>query len=162
AFNAGHDVEFVPLNDKEAAEQAITEDVAAVIVEGIQGVGGIQFPEDEFLQFLRKQCDKTGAYLILDEVQSGYGRSGYFFAHQSAEIQPDLITTAKGMGNGFPIGGVLIHPRIKPWAGQLGTTFGGNYLACVAGLAVLEVMEEERLIQNAEKFGKYLLQELQS
>lgn len=160
SFNAGHDVEFIPLNDKEAAEKAITEEVAAVIVEGIQGVGGIQFPEDDFLQFLRAQCDKSGTYLILDEVQSGYGRSGSFFAHQSSGIKPDLITTAKGMGNGFPIGGVLIHPRIKPWAGQLGTTFGGNYLACVAGLAVLEVIEEEGLLENARKVGAYLLEEL--
>ncbi|HLR36825.1 MAG TPA: aminotransferase class III-fold pyridoxal phosphate-dependent enzyme [Chitinophagaceae bacterium] len=162
SFNTGHEVEFIPLNDKEAADKAINEEVAAVIIEGIQGVGGIQFPENDFLAFLRKKCDAAGSYLILDEVQSGYGRSGYFFAHQSAEIKPDLITTAKGMGNGFPIGGVLIHPKIKPWAGQLGTTFGGNYLACVAGLAVLEVIEEERLIQNAEKLGKYLLQELKS
>src|SRR5699024_8282834 len=152
--------EFIALNDGEAAEKAIDEQVAAVIIEGIQGVGGIQFPEKDFLQCLRKKCDESGAYLILDEVQSGYGRSGYFFSHQESKVKPDLITTAKGMGNGFPIGGVMIHPQIKPWAGQLGTTFGGNYLACAAGLAVLEVIEEEKLLENAEKMGAYLLQEL--
>src|SRR5690625_2316201 len=162
AYNSGHEVGFLPLNDIDAADKAIDGEVAAVIIEGIQGVGGIRVPETAFLQFLQEKCRKTGTFLILDEIQSGYGRSGSFFAHSSAEIKPDLITTAKGMGNGFPIGGVLIHPKIKPWAGQLGTTFGGNYLACVAGVAVLEVIEEERLIQNAEKLGKYLLQELKS
>lgn len=159
-FNAGHEVAFLPLNDIDAVEKAINEEVAAVIIEGIQGVGGIQVPDVSFFQFLRKKCDEAGAKLILDEVQSGYGRSGKFFAHQYANIRPDLITTAKGMGNGFPIGGVLIHPDIKPWAGQLGTTFGGNYLACVAGLAVLEVIEKENLIQNAQKVGEYLIKEL--
>lgn len=160
AFNAGHQVEFIPLNDREAAKKAIDKEVAAVIIEGIQGVGGIQFPEKDFLHFLRKKCNESGAYLILDEVQSGYGRSGHFFAHQDSEVKPDLITTAKGMGNGFPIGGVMIHPRIKPWAGQLGTTFGGNYLACAAGLAVLEVIEEENLLENVRNMGEYLLKEL--
>lgn len=155
-FNAGHEVEFLPLNEVEAADKAINESVAAVIIEGIQGVGGIQLPDTSFLQFLRKKCEDTGAFLILDEVQSGYGRSGRFFAHQYAGIQPDLITTAKGMGNGFPIGGVLIHPKVKAWSGQLGTTFGGNYLACAAGLAVLEVIEQEQLIANANELGTYL------
>ncbi len=160
-FNSGHEVIFLPLNDIEAVENAVDEQVAAVIIEGIQGVGGIQVPGVPFLRFLKKKCEETGARLILDEVQSGYGRSGKFFAHQYAGIRPDLITTAKGMGNGFPIGGVLIHPSIRPWAGQLGTTFGGNYLACAAGLAVLEVIEEESLIQNAEAIGTYLIEHLQ-
>ena len=159
-FNAAHDVEFLPLNDEQRAREAIDETVAAVIVEGIQGVGGIQLPDDSFLRTLRERCTAAGACLILDEVQSGYGRSGRFFAHQYAAVQPDIITTAKGMGNGFPIGGVLIHPAIKPWAGQLGTTFGGNYLACVAGLAVLEVIESEDLIENAGAIGHYLMEAL--
>jgi acetylornithine aminotransferase len=148
------------LNDAEALEEAIGEDVAAVIIEGIQGVGGINLVDDGFLQSLRKKCDATGALLILDEVQSGYGRSGRFFAHQYADVAPDLITIAKGMGNGFPIGGVLISPKIQPWAGELGTTFGGNYLACAAGLAVLEVIETEKLIANAATLGDYLMDKL--
>lgn len=160
AFNAGHQVTFLPLNDVEAADKAIDETVAAVIIEGIQGVGGIQLPENSFLQFLRKKCTSAHACLILDEVQSGYGRSGKFFAHQYAGIKADIITTAKGMGNGFPIGGVLINPSIKPWAGQLGTTFGGNYLACAAGLAVLEVIANEKLIEHTAQLGDYLITEL--
>ncbi|HEX5552214.1 MAG TPA: aminotransferase class III-fold pyridoxal phosphate-dependent enzyme [Chitinophagaceae bacterium] len=159
-FNAVHEVEFLPLNDAEALEEAIGEDVAAVIIEGIQGVGGINLVDDGFLQSLRKKCDATGALLIVDEVQSGYGRSGRFFAHQYADVAPDLITIAKGMGNGFPIGGVLISPKIQPWAGELGTTFGGNYLACAAGLAVLEVIETEKLIANAATLGDYLMDKL--
>src|SRR5690625_4517416 len=161
AYNSGHEVGFLPLNDIDAADKAIDGEVAAVIIEGIQGVGGIRVPETAFLQFLQEKCRKTGTFLILDEIQSGYGRSGSFFAHSSADIRPDLITTAKGMGNGFPIGGVLIHPQIKPWAGQLGTTFGGNYLACVAGMAVLEVIEKENLIQNVKEIGNYLIEELE-
>jgi acetylornithine aminotransferase len=160
-FNASHEIVFVPLNDEKAFLAALDHSVAAVIIEGIQGVGGIQFPTDSFLQVLEKKCKENGSLLILDEIQSGYGRTGKFFAHQFANIQPDLITTAKGMGNGFPIGGVLIHPSIQPWAGMLGTTFGGNYLACVAGIAVLEVMEKEKLLANAEKIGDYLLRELE-
>jgi acetylornithine aminotransferase len=159
-FNAAHEVVFVPLNDEEAFEKAITEDIAAVIIEGIQGVGGINLVNDKFLQLLRKKCDETGALLILDEVQSGYGRSGKFFAHQYAGIKPDLITMAKGMGNGFPVGGVLISPKIQPWIGELGTTFGGNYLACVAALAVLEVIETEKLMGNTVNVGNHLLWEL--
>ncbi|TAM93091.1 MAG: aspartate aminotransferase family protein [Chitinophagaceae bacterium] len=159
-FNAAHEVVFVPLNDEEAFEKAITEDTAAVIIEGIQGVGGINLVNDKFLQLLRKKCDETGALLILDEVQSGYGRSGKFFAHQYAGIKPDLITMAKGMGNGFPVGGVLISPKIQPWIGELGTTFGGNYLACVAALAVLEVIETEKLMGNTVNVGNHLLREL--
>jgi len=159
-FNAGHEIVFVPLNDENAFEQAFDKNVAAVIIEGIQGVGGIQMPEDSFLKFLEAKCQSNGSILILDEIQSGYGRTGKFFAHQHAGIRPHLITTAKGMGNGFPIGGLLIHPDIKPWSGMLGTTFGGNYLASVAGLAVLEVMENEKLIVNAANLGNYWLREL--
>jgi acetylornithine/N-succinyldiaminopimelate aminotransferase len=161
-FNAGHDIEFLPLNDEKAFTNAINKDIAAVIIEGIQGVGGIQLPDDSFLRLLSDKCKQVGALLILDEVQSGYGRSGKFFAHQFAGIQADLITIAKGMGNGFPVGGVLIHPDIKPWSGMLGTTFGGNYLACAASLAVLEVIEEQDLIQNASELGNYWMQQLRS
>lgn len=159
-FNAGHEITFVPLNDEAAFSQALNKDIAAVIIEGIQGVGGIQLPDDSFLQFLARKCEENGSLLILDEIQSGYGRTGKFFAHQYAGIKPHLITTAKGMGNGFPIGGLFIHPDIKPWSGMLGTTFGGNYLASVAGLAVLEVMEKENLIGNAAAIGNYWMNEL--
>lgn len=159
-FNAGHEIIFVPFNDETAFSQALGHDVAAVIIEGIQGVGGIQVPDDSFLKFLEKKCAENGSLLILDEIQSGYGRTGKFFAHQFAGIRPHLITTAKGMGNGFPIGGLFIHPDIKPWSGMLGTTFGGNYLASVAGLAVLEVMEKENLIRNAATIGTYWLDKL--
>jgi acetylornithine/N-succinyldiaminopimelate aminotransferase len=161
-FNAGHDVVFLPLNDVDALAKALTNDVAAVIVEGIQGVGGIQLPDDSFLQLLERRCRELNVILILDEIQCGYGRTGKFFAHQHAGIKPHLITTAKGMGNGFPVGGVLIHPDIKPWSGMLGTTFGGNYLAMVACLAVLEVMEKENLIDNAARMGDYLIGALKS
>jgi acetylornithine/N-succinyldiaminopimelate aminotransferase len=159
-FNAGHEIVFVPFNDEEAFSNALDDKVAAVIIEGIQGVGGIQVPNDSFLQFIQKKCEANGSLLILDEIQSGYGRTGKFFAHQHAGIKPHLITMAKGMGNGFPIGGLLIHPDIKPWSGMLGTTFGGNYLASVAGLAVLEVIEKENLIQNAAIIGEYLITSL--
>ena len=136
--------------------------MAAVIIEGIQGVGGIQLPDDSFLQFLESKCRENNTLLILDEIQSGYGRTGKFFAHQYAGIRPSLITMAKGMGNGFPVGGVLIHDDIKPWSGMLGTTFGGNYLASAASLAVLEVMENEDLLSNAKSMGDYLLENLGS
>lgn len=159
-FNTGHVVSFLPLNDKEALDAAIGSDVAAVIIEGIQGVGGIRVPDDDFLRYLEQRCTATGAMLILDEIQSGYGRTGKFFAHQYAGVRPPLITTAKGMANGFPIGGVLINPDIKAWSGMLGTTFGGNYLAAAAGLAVLEVMASEHLIANALRMGNYLLERL--
>ncbi|HPM30431.1 MAG TPA: aminotransferase class III-fold pyridoxal phosphate-dependent enzyme [Chryseolinea sp.] len=159
-FNAGHEIVFVPMNDEAALSSVLNKDVAAVIIEGIQGVGGIQLPDDSFLKFLEKKCKANGSLLILDEIQSGYGRTGKFFAHQHAGIKPDLITMAKGMGNGFPVGGVLIQGDIKPWSGMLGTTFGGNYLAAVACLAVLEVMEEEKLLKNAETLGLYCIEEL--
>jgi acetylornithine/N-succinyldiaminopimelate aminotransferase len=161
-FNAGHEIVFIPLNDVAAFDQAIDNTIAAVIIEGIQGVGGIQVPDDVFLKHIAQKTKQAGALLILDEVQSGYGRTGKFFAHQHAGIEADLITLAKGMGNGFPIGGVLIHQNIKPWSGMLGTTFGGNYLACAAGLAVLEVIEKENLMTNAETLGNYWMTELRS
>lgn len=135
-----------------------TEGYAAVIIEGIQGVGGIHVPAPAFLQGVRSLCDETGTVLILDEIQSGYGRSGHFFAHQAVgDFRPDLITVAKGMGNGFPIGGVLIGPQFRPWPGMLGTTFGGNHLACAAGLAVLEVIEAEGLVAQAATLGPPLM-----
>jgi len=161
-FNAGHDIIFLPFNDESAFAQAINNDIAAVIIEGIQGVGGIYSPTDSFLQLLSAKCKEAGALLILDEVQSGYGRTGKFFAHQFAGIEADLITIAKGMGNGFPVGGVLIHPNIKPWSGMLGTTFGGNYLACAAALSVLEVIEQEDLMNNAATLGDYWMNQLRS
>lgn len=153
-------VEFLPLNDAEAFDKAMNDDVAAVVVEGIQGVGGIQIPQPVFLQQLRAACDKFGALLILDEIQSGYGRSGKFFAHQHSSIKPDIITMAKGMGNGFPVAGVLINPKVKAKHGLLGTTFGGNYLACASAIAVLEVIEKEQLVHRAAESGEYLMQEL--
>jgi acetylornithine/N-succinyldiaminopimelate aminotransferase len=158
-FNSNHEIAFVPLNDEAALSDALDQKVAAVIIEGIQGVGGIQLPENSFLKFLARKCKENGSLLILDEIQSGYGRTGKFFAHQYSEIHPHLITTAKGMGNGFPIGGLLIHPDLKPWHGMLGTTFGGNYLASVAGLAVLEVIEKENLIENAATLGLYWMEQ---
>ena len=160
-FNRTENVVFVPLNDISAVEAELSKgDFAAVIIEGIQGVAGIHLPSEEFLQSLREVTRKYSALLILDEIQSGYGRTGRFFAHQYSGIRPDVITTAKGMGNGFPIGGVLISPDIKPWHGMLGTTFGGNHLACAAAIAVLEVMENENLVANAAEVGEYLLAEL--
>ena len=160
-LNEGLDVEFLPLNDIQAVKEALkNKDVCAVIIEGIQGVGGIRVPEPEFLKSLREVCTATGTILILDEIQSGYGRSGKFFAHQHAGIRPDMITTAKGMGNGFPIGGVLISPLFKPVYGMLGTTFGGNHLACSAAIAVLDVMKGEKLVENAATVGSYLIKKL--
>lgn len=156
----GH-VTFLPLDDIEAVKAEIAKgDVAAVIIEGIQGVGGIRIPDDNFLRELRRVTEEAGVVLILDEIQSGYGRSGRFFAHQWAGIRPDMITVAKGIANGFPMGAVLISPKFVPVYGQLGTTFGGNHLACAAATAVLEVMEEERLVENADKVGAYLIEKL--
>jgi len=152
----------VKLNDLEAVAQCLDASVAAVLIEGIQGVGGIQVPDDAFLKELKLLCKQNGSLLIVDEIQSGYGRTGKFFAHQYAQVEPDLITIAKGMGNGFPIGGVLIHPDIKAWSGMLGTTFGGNHLACAAGLAVLEVIESEELINHVNFMGDLLWKALGS
>ena len=160
-FNRTPNVEFTPLNDLEAARQKLaTREFAAVIVEGIQGVSGIHCPTNEFLRGLREAATETGTQLVLDEIQSGYGRTGRFFAHQAANIRPDLITTAKGMANGFPIGGVLIAPHFEARPGLLGTTFGGSHLACAAATAVLDVIERDGLVENAAKIGEYLLAEL--
>ena len=160
-FNGTPNVEFTPLNDLEAARAKLaTREFAAVIIEGIQGVSGIHCPTDEFLRGLRAAATETGTQLVLDEIQSGYGRTGRFFAHQWAGIRPDLITMAKGMGNGFPIGGVLIAPHFEARPGLLGTTFGGSHLACAAAIAVLDVMEREKLVENAADTGEFLLGEL--
>ena len=158
-FNESGHVGFVPLGDIEAVERELSGgQYAAVIIEGIQGVAGIYEPSEDFLRELRRLCDRHGTLLIADEIQSGYGRSGRFFAHQFSGIRPDIITTAKGMANGFPIGGVLISPAIKPEYGMLGTTFGGNHLACAAALAVLDVIENEHLIENAARVGEHFRQ----
>lgn len=160
-FNRTANVEFVPLNDLQAVEEKLEEGgFCAVLVEGIQGVAGIQMPTDDFLRGLRELTKKYVVSLILDEIQSGYGRTGEFFAHQWAGIEPDIITVAKGIANGFPMGGVLIAPHFEAWHGMLGTTFGGNHLACAAALAVLDVIENERLIENANMIGEYLISEL--
>lgn len=160
-LNANGHVTFVPFNDIEAVKAEIAKgDVAAVIIEGIQGVGGIRIPDDAFMRQLREVTEENGVVLILDEIQSGYGRSGRFFAHQWAGIRPDMITVAKGIANGFPMGAVLISPRFAPVYGQLGTTFGGNHLACAAAIAVLDVMAQEHLVDNAREVGEYLLEQL--
>ncbi|MDM8267586.1 aminotransferase class III-fold pyridoxal phosphate-dependent enzyme [Barnesiella viscericola] len=160
-INDTFEVAFLPLNDMTRVEQEMAAgNVCAVIIEGIQGVGGIQVPDAQFLRDLREACTRHGVVLIVDEVQSGYGRTGKFFAHQHAGIRPDLITVAKGMGNGFPIGGVLISPEFTPVYGMLGTTFGGNHLACTAACAVLDVMRDEHLVDNAARVGQYLIDRL--
>ena len=156
----GH-VTYLPLNDTEALKAELAKgDVCAVIIEGIQGVGGIQLPTTEFMKAIRQTCDESNTVMILDEIQSGYGRSGKFFAHQYNDVRPDMITVAKGIGNGFPMAGVLISPKFTPVYGQLGTTFGGNHLACAAAIAVLDVMKAENLVENAAKVGTHLLEEL--
>lgn len=154
----GHFV-FLPFNDEAALEEAMDDQTAAVIIEGIQGVGGILVPSTAFLQKIRSLCDRYGSVMILDEVQSGYGRTGDFFAHQHAGIRPDIISMAKGMGNGFPVGGILIHPSIVAKHGLLGTTFGGNHLACAAAAAVLDVMKDEQLMTNAAHIGNLFIQQ---
>lgn len=160
-FNATDNVEFCELGDIETAREKLSsKEFAAAIIEGIQGVAGIRVPDDEFLRQLRTLTKETGTLLILDEIQSGYGRSGKFFAHQYAGIRPDIITCAKGIANGFPMGAVLISAAIEARKGMLGTTFGGNHLACATAIAVLEVMEQENLIENAAETGEYLLNEL--
>ena len=160
-FNKTPNVEFVPLNDMEAVKTALSsKEFAAVIIEGIQGVAGIYEPTTEFMQALAKECKETGTLLILDEIQSGYGRSGKFFAHQHHDVKPDIITCAKGIANGFPMGAVLISPDIEAKKGMLGTTFGGNHLACAAAIAVLDIIEDEKLVENAAETGAYLIDEL--
>lgn len=160
-INANGHVTYLPLNDLDAWRQELEKgDVCACIIECIQGVGGIRMVSREFMQGLRQLCDETNTILICDEIQCGYGRSGKFFAHQWYDIKPDLITVAKGIGNGFPMSGVLIAPKFQAVYGQLGTTFGGNHLACTAALAVLDVMESEHLVENADKVGSYLIAEL--
>lgn len=160
-FNATDNIVFAPLNDLEAVDNELSRGgFAAVIIEGIQGVAGIYEPTEEFINGLRLLCDKYGCLLILDEIQSGYGRTGKFFAHQHYGVRADIITMAKGMGNGFPIGGILISPAIKASYGMLGTTFGGNHLACTAALAVLDIIENEHLVENAAKIGEYFAKTL--
>ena len=160
-INDGGHVTYPPQNELEAWETELAKgDVCACIIECIQGVGGIRMASKEFAQGLQALCKKYGAILICDEIQCGYGRSGKFFAHQWLDIRPDIITCAKGIGNGFPMGAVLISPDFKPEYGQLGTTFGGNHLACTAALAVLDVIEKENLVENAREVGDYLLDKL--
>lgn len=160
-INANGHITFLPLNDIGAVKVELAKgDVSSVIIEGIQGVGGIRIPDVEFMQALREECDKYDVVLIADEIQSGYGRSGKFFAHQYTGVRPDVITVAKGIANGFPMGGVLISPKFTPIYGQLGTTFGGSHLACAAAIAVLEIFEQENLVENARKVGEYLINEL--
>ncbi|VXB29015.1 aspartate aminotransferase family protein [Maribacter litoralis] len=154
-INLQHEVVFLDLNDSKGFEREISKNVCAVIIESIQGVGGLDEPTTEFLQEVASLCKENDALLIADEVQSGFGRSGKFFAFQHHNIQPDIISIAKGMGNGFPVGGILIHESIKAKYGMLGTTFGGNHLACAATMAVLEVIEKENLISNAKELGEY-------
>ena len=160
-INEYMDVVFLPLNNLELVSETLSQEkVSSVIIEGIQGIGGIQVPDPVFLQKLSKLCEETGTVLILDEIQSGYGRSGKFFAHQYAGIRPDIITIAKGMGNGFPVSGMLISPKFNAVHEQLGTTFGGNHLACAAAIAVADVIKKENLVENAAKVGDYLIGEL--
>lgn len=162
-INSNGHTTFLPMNDLDAFKAELGKgDVCAVIVECIQGVGGIRLATAEFMQGLRKACDDTGTVLICDEIQCGYGRSGKFFAHQHLGVRPDIITVAKGIACGFPMGGVLISPKFKPVYGQLGTTFGGNHLACAAALAVLDVIEQEQLVDNADKVGRHLIERLKS
>ncbi len=159
--NEGLEVTFVELNDIESVRTELQKGIySSVIIEGIQGVGGIQLPTDQFLRDLREECTKTGTVLILDEIQSGYGRSGKFFAHQYSGIKADIITVAKGICNGLPMAGMIISPMFAPVVGQLGTTFGGNHLACAGAIAVLDIIEENKLVDNAAKVGEYLISEL--
>ncbi len=152
----------LPLNDENALEEHLDETIGAVLIEGIQGISGVHVPEDSFLKKIESMCQTYAVPFIVDEIQSGYGRSGKFLAHQYADVKPDIITVAKGMGNGLPVSGVLVSPKIKPWMGMLGTTFGGSHLACAAGLAVLEILKNESLIENANMIGGFLRSELES
>ncbi len=161
-FNKNGNIVFIPINDLAAAEQELlTKEYAAVIIEGIQGVAGIYVPQASYLKGIRELCDRTGTVLILDEIQSGYGRTGKFFAHQHANIEADIVSMAKGIANGFPVGAIIVSPKIKAEHGMLGTTFGGNHLACSAALAVLKVMRDENLIENAASMGAMFMDKLQ-
>jgi acetylornithine/N-succinyldiaminopimelate aminotransferase len=161
AINISGNNVILPLNDTEALEYNMHKPgICAVIIEGVQGIGGINVPDSPFLEKIYELCHEKGALMIADEIQSGYGRTGKFFAHQYSSIRPDIITIAKGMGNGFPVAGVLIHPDIKANYGMLGTTFGGNHLACAAAIAVIEVIKKEKLIRNAHNTGKYIIKHL--
>lgn len=163
SINANGHVTYLPINDLPAWEAELSKgDVCAVIIECIQGVGGIRMVSKEFIQGIRALCDKYNTVLICDEIQCGYGRSGKFFAHQWLDVKPDMITVAKGICNGFPMAGVLISPKFKPVYGQLGTTFGGNHLGCAGAIAVLDIMEKENLVENANKVGSYLIEALTS
>lgn len=158
-INANHEVLFLPLNDIESVKKTVSEnEISAIIIEGIQGVGGLDEGTSEFFQGLKAICNANDIILIVDEIQSGYGRSGKFFAHQHHNIKPDIITMAKGMGNGFPIGGLLISPKFTASFGLLGTTFGGNHLACASALAVLEIIEEETVLENVKKQSDYFIE----
>ncbi|QCX53245.1 aspartate aminotransferase family protein [Elizabethkingia sp. JS20170427COW] len=160
-INETENIIFVEFNNETELEKAFAEnEISSVIIEGIQGVGGVQIPTTSFLKKIENLCHAHNAVFILDEIQSGYGRTGKFFSHQHSDVKPDIITTAKGMGNGFPVAGVLISPKIEAKKGMLGTTFGGNYLACAASLAVLEIMEKENLMDNAKAMGEYLVEQL--
>jgi acetylornithine/N-succinyldiaminopimelate aminotransferase len=160
-INQTDNVVFLPWRDEAALEQAFADnEISSVIIEGIQGVGGIQVAPERFLQKIRALCDKYNAVFIADSVQCGYGRTGKFFSHDFAGVDADIYTMAKGMGNGFPVAGIIISPKIQPAYGMLGTTFGGNHLACAAGLAVLEVIQQDNLMQNASEVGGYLIAEL--
>ena len=160
-INRNYPISFLPLNDLAAVKRELEKgDVAALIIEGVQGVHGIYVPDPDFLEALPELCHANGAVLIMDEVQSGYGRTGKFFAFQHSAVEPDIICMAKGMGNGFPLGGILVHPSIKPWKGMLGTTYGGSHLACAAGIAVLDVLKSEDLLANATEQGTYLMKEM--
>ena len=162
-INRNYPITFLPLNDLAAVERELAKgDVAALIIEGIQGVHGIYVPDPAFLEALPELCHANGALLILDEVQSGYGRTGKFFAFQHADLRPDIICMAKGMGNGFPLGGILVQPDIAAWKGMLGTTYGGSHLACAAGIAVLDVLKQENLLANATEQGEYLKAQMQA
>jgi acetylornithine aminotransferase len=161
--NESMPVTYLLLNDSAAVEEELKKgDISSVIIEGIQGIGGIQLPDDTFLKELRALCTKYETVLIIDEIQSGYGRSGKFFAHQYTDIKPDIITIAKGIANGFPMSGMLINPLFTPVYGMLGTTFGGNHLACAAAISVLDIMEKENLVENAKNIGEYLVNEIKN
>lgn len=162
-INKSAEVIFLKLNDVERLEEELQKgDVCAVVIEGVQGIGGIHIPSDDFLQAARKLCDAHDVMLICDEIQSGYGRTGFFFAHQQANIKPDIITVAKGMGNGFPIAGTILSPKFDAHYGRLGSTFGGNHLACAAGIAVLDVIQKDHLIEHAASSGALLMEQLRA